>query len=406
MKYKNIRTALLCVNSLIMAHTAIEASQATATAATKLFSPVTPSHRTPLTSYKADYEANLAPSQRLLGRTLYGTLLEFPKELTFLIASYVDANPRIKLLNQTLKARDKVNQLVAISDTLFASASGKTIEIWQKQNNEWICISLLVHEQPVTCIAILAKDHELAERIASGQLNGDISVWNRKSSKSSPTLEYTLHDQLTSHKARITALAQLPETPLTFISASQDKTLGLHKKQLDGQWESKKIKCHATPTQLLALADKLICGHDDGRCMFYHYNNFDIIYPAHSIPKTNLHPSAVTCLCAYSPDYYFTCFAQGIIMFTSITVEGLERLSRIKTPRTVAACTILPNGMLAFAVNNRGLHEIYCIEDKINSDDCTIYPTTARHSNCITSLITAGNQLVSSSLDGEIKVWD
>lgn len=332
----------------------------------------------------------------------FGTLAHTAAQKDFK-SSEIAEDTLLTLLKQMAR------QYQAKSDTQFASASDETVEIWQKQNNAWACIASLTHKHaaPVTHVAILARNNDLAERIASGELNGNLVVWNRKASKSSNTLEYTQH-KLTSHEEGITDLAPLQEAPLTFVSASQDGTLGLHQKHLDGRWETQKIKCHEAPARLLALAGKLVCGHRNGDISLYDYdpNNNALNSTNKFVRSTKLHPSTITCLCACPDDIILSCNDQGHIRLWTSDLECLKRFSLDGTPYPLSACTTLPNGMLAFARDYGCLHEIYFIEDPINSDNNrTIYPTTEHHSDTITSLITAGNQLISGSLDGKINVW-
>jgi hypothetical protein len=393
---------------------------------TKTFSPATPYKKLDKATSqhpRTTYEKNLAQSQRNLAHTLYDTLTTLPPELTCLIASYL--SPAVKTVAQTLDKRtnghtDCVNGLAHISDRYFASASSDaTVKIWEKNDaNRWACVATLEHIVPVMRVMTLArngtdlpsgiKKHEIAERIASGTTKGDIFVWSRKASKSSQTLEYTPHRLDTSHSGAIADFALLQEDPMTFVSASQDGFLTLHWKQRDGQWKSEQIKCHTTPARITALPGTMICGFENGDIWTYDHNrNNNVLIPSIKFTRNPQRVvSAITCLRVCPSGNLLSCNDVGHVRLWTPELDALKRLAVSQTPYPLSACTFLPNGMIALCQSYGCLNEICFIENPETSQEHTLHKTTESHGDTITELIAPGQQLISSSLDNSIKVWE
>ncbi len=393
---------------------------------TKSFSPATPhkkldkaTHQHPL----ATYEKNLAQSQRNLAHKLYDTLTTFPSELTCLIASYL--SPAVKAVAQTLDKHTDghtgcVNGLANISDRYFASASSDaTVKIWEKNDeNRWACVATLKHEAPVLRVMALArngedlpsgiKKHEIAERIVSGTTKGDIFIWHRNASQKSQTLQYAPHKLPTSYSAAITDFALMQDNPMTFVSASQDGFLDLHQKQLDGQWKSKQTKCHITPTRIAAFPGKLVCGFENGDVWTYDYNsNNNVLTPSKQfIRNPQRTPCAITCLHISPGGNILSCNDVGHVRLWSTELQSLKLITLSATSYPLSACIALPNGMLALCQSYGCLNEIYFVENPETSHDPALHTTKGGHGDAITDLIAPGQQLISSSLDNSIKVWE
>lgn len=393
---------------------------------TKTFSPATPykqldkaTNQHPL----ATYEKNLAQSQRNLAHKLYDTLTTFPPELVSLIASYLA--PAAKAVAQTLDNHtnghtDCVNGLAHISDRYFASASSdETVKIWEKDDaNRWTCVATLKHKAPVLRVMTLArngadlpsgiKKHEIAERIVSGTATGEVTLWSRNASKSSQTLEYTPHKFKTSYSDAIADFALLQDNPLTFVSASQDGFLTLHWKQRDGQWKSEQRKCHATPTRLAVLAGTLVCGFENGDIWTYDHdrNNNVLLQGIKFIRNPKRTTSAITCLHACPSGNLLSCNDVGHVRLWTPEIDPIKRLTLSQTPYPLSACTFLPNGTLALCQSYGNLNEIYFVENPETSHDHALHATEESHGDTITDLIAPGQQLISSSLDNSIKVWE
>lgn len=375
---------------------------------------------TPL-NIRVMYQAFPTKNRHDVVEMLYHLLTEFPADLACIVTSYLnfETSPMMNCTQTMRDHTDKVNALVYISDTLFASVShDKTAKIWALQNATWNCIANLAHDNPVICILVLArnttdlpsgiKKGALAERLATGTANGKIIIWHRQASKSSPALKYNAEHTLEGYKKSITALALLQEEPRTFVSASEDGTMRLWQKQNTTSWKClQDFSCNGIPSALVATGGNiLICGMTNGCLASYKYDNTQSkLTASHSVEPDE--GCLVTTLISCPSGNVISCgFSGSLHIWDPETLTHFRSISINQAKYPLSTCAILPNGILAIAEWCESLNSINLIPNPETSDIRQITSIIEPHNSCIQSLIPLGKQMASCSADNTIKLWE